>query len=305
MKEKTNLLILLTLLLAILLCACVKEGKGSFENSLTVYRPVKMEHRTNGELVHHEEISLGTNADPVQGAAYAISALSSDDNLDSVLPDGVEIVSAEQNGKTAKITMNAAYRALVGMEKTLTDYCITLTMCSIPQVDYVSIFVGSDLIESRLKASDVVMNNTVISNNEVGVRVYFPRLAGELGYEYRTITISDDIMPERFIMDELLSGPESEQLSIALPKNSVLLSVYTNGGICSVSFAEGFLSDKSLTIEDIQLSIYSIVYSLTSLSDVDSVQILVEGKQAGDIGSIDLSKPLTRKAGISGFAVVE
>lgn len=306
MKTKPNLLlILLILLLAILLCSCGKDGSGNFESSLSVYRPVKVEYRTDGELVRPEKVSLDENADPIQGAAYAISALSGNNNLDNILPDGVEIVSAEQSGKIAKVTMNAAYRALSGMEKTLTDYCITLTMCSIPQIDYVSFYVGSDLIESRLKASDVVMENTVVSKNEVGVRVYFPRITGGLGYEYRTITISDDIMPERFIMDELLKGPVSEQLSIALPKNSVLLSVYTNGGICSVSFAEGFLSDESLTIQDTQLSIYSIVYSLTGLADVDSVQILIEGKQAGDIDGLDLSKPLTRKTGISGFAVVE
>jgi len=298
-------LVPLVLLLAIFICACGREGSGSSDSTLSVYRPVKAEYRTGGELIRAEKVSLGENADPVQGAAYAISALSADDKLDSVLPDGVEIVSTEQNGKIAKVTMNAAYRAVCGMEKALVDYCIALTMCSIPKIDYVSIYVGSDLIESRLTAGDAVMKNTVVSSDEAGVRVYFPRLTGGLGYEYRTITVSGDSMPERLIMDELMAGPKSEQLSEALPKSTVPLSVYANGGICSISFAEGFLSDEALTDEDIQLSIYSIVNSLTGLADVDSVQILVEGREVSDIGGFDLSEPLSRKAGMSGFAVVE
>lgn len=295
----------LVLLLVILLCACGKDGSGSSGSTLSVYRPVKAEYRTNGELIRAEKISLGEDAEPVQGAAYAISALAVDDEMEAILPDGVEIVSAEQNGRVAKVTMNAAYRALDGMRKTIADYCITLTMCSIPQIDYVSIYVGADLIESHLAASDVILGNTVVSMDEAGVRVYFPRISGGLGYEYRTIAVSDDSIPERVIMDVLIAGPESEQLTEAFSKNPVLLSVYTNGGVCSVSFADSFLSDESLTVEEIQLSIYSIVNSLTSLADVDSVQILIEGKQAGDIGGFDVSKPLTRKTGISGSAVVE
>ena len=221
-------LIPLVLLLAILLCACGKDGSDNSGSTLTVYRPVKVEYRTTGELIRSEKISLGKDAEPVQGAAYAISALAVDDEMESILPDGVEIVSAEQNGRVAKVTMNASYRTLDGMRKTIADYCITLTMCSIPQVDYVSIYVGSDIIESHLTASDVILGNTVVSTDEAGVRVYFPHLSGGLGYEYRTITVSDDNIPERLIMDVLIAGPESEQLTAAFFKKPVLLSVYTN-----------------------------------------------------------------------------
>lgn len=306
MKTKTFYIIIpLFILLTISLCACEKDRSSSSGNTFSVYRPIKEEYRTGSELVRAEKVSLGDSADPVQGAAYAISAHSGDNELDAILPDGVEIVSAEQNGIIAKVLMNSAYKAISGMEKTITDYCITFTMCSVPQIDYVSIYVGSDLVESRLTASDVLVDNTVVSTNEAGVRVYFPRLNGGLGYEYQTITISDDSMPERLVMDKLFAGPESEQLDNALPEKSVLLSVYSNDGVCSVSFAEGFLADETLTDEDIQYALYSIVNSLTNLADVHSVQILVEGKKVESIGGVDISEPLTRKAGMSGSAVVE
>lgn len=299
-------LISIIIVLILILSSCGKEGGGSDSGVISVYRPLHEEYRTNGELVRSEKVEIGENADPLQAALYAISALPGSDQLMSILPDGVKIVSVERVGKSAKVSMSPSYISLHGMNKTIADYCITLTMCSISQIDYVSIYVGSDIIESNLTAGNAVLENNVLSPEVAKVRLYFPRLGESgLGYEYREITVSEDSLPERIIMDELLKGPESGSLTASLPDSAVLLSVFTNNGVCSVSFANGFLSGDELTPEQIGLSVYSIVNSLTSLSNVNSVQLLIEGKPTDYIGGIDVKQPLTRKAGMSGFAVID
>lgn len=294
------------LILILILSSCGKQGAGTNGETLSVYRPVKEEYRTGGELLRAEKISLDENADPLQAAVYAISAQPGSDELMPSLPDGVEIVSAELVGNIAKVTMNSAYLSCQGIDKTITDYCIALTICSISQIDYVSTYVGADMIESCLTAGDAVLENNLTSTEEVAVRVYYPLSGGDgLGYEYHTITLSDDSIPERLVMEELLNGPESTQLGDALPKDTVLLSVYMSGDVCSVSFADGFLSGDDLTDDQIRLAVYSIVDSLTSLTEVTSVQILIEGKQAGYLGDVDVSGPLKKTSNMSGFAVVE
>jgi germination protein M len=283
----------------LLLAACVGGKDSSGDSELSVYRVIKSEYLNSGELVRAEKLILDENADLVQSAANAFVSYPKDDETACALPEGVEITAAEQTGVVAKLTMNEAYRTLHGIEKTLADYCLTLTMCSLPDINYVSIYVGDEVVESRLSPDDIVLENTAVSADEVGVRIYFPNASGTgLGCEYRTVTLSDDSSAERLVMDALLSGPESENLAPALGADCVLLSVYTSGDICTVSFAEGFLSNESLSDTQIKLSIYSIVNSLTSLSEVTGVQFLIEGKPIQSIGGTDTSLPLSAKKSI-------
>ncbi|NCC68061.1 MAG: hypothetical protein EOM14_07695 [Clostridia bacterium] len=282
-----------------LLAACVGGKAGSGGSELSVYRVIKSEYLNSGELVRAEKLTLDENADSVQSAANAFVSYPKDDETACALPEGVEITSAEQTGVVAKLTMNEAYRTLRSIEKTLADYCLMLTMCSLPDINYVSIYVGDEVVESRLSPDDIVLENTVVSAEEVGVRVYFPNASGSgLGFEYRTVTLSEDSSAERLVMDALLAGPESENFAPALGDDCVLLAVYTSGDVCTVSFAEGFLSNESLSDTQIKLSLYSIVNSLTSLSEVTGVQFLIEGKPIQSIGGTDTSLPLSAKKSI-------
>lgn len=293
------------LILLLLLSSCAKDRTESNSDCLSVYRPIREELRTSGELVGYESIPLSENADPLQTAVYAIFAAPGDESL-MPLPEGIDIVSAERIGRSAKLSLSSGYLNLRGMDKTLADYCLALTFCSIPEINYISVYVGSDIIESRLEAGDVILKNNVLSPDQVSVRVYYPLIGYQgLAFEHRRINLRDDKLAERHVLDALIEGPLSGQLSPALPGDTVLLSVYTNNGVCSVSFAQGFLASESIDPNMAELSIYSVVNSLTSLSDVSAVQFLIEGKKTDYIAEINVSEALTRKKSLSGSAVAE
>ena len=128
------------------------------------------------------------------------------------------------------------------MKKTVLDYCITLTMCSIDGVDSVSTYVGNEVFESGMRAEDVLLKNTVESAQSAEIRLYFPSAEGKLRCEYRSISLEDESSPERAAADALTAGPESPELYPALPAGTVLLSVYTQDGVCFVSLSESFVS---------------------------------------------------------------
>ncbi|MEG1190647.1 MAG: GerMN domain-containing protein [Oscillospiraceae bacterium] len=295
----------LALILIFSLFACNEKkpiiGDG---NTISVYRLIKPEHQDGGRLLGSEEISLSDSADPVLGLVYALSRAPGDEKLTSALPKGVKILDAVLDGDTVTVYMNKAYLDLSGIQKTLADFCITLSMCSLKQVNYTSICVGSELITERLSSEDALLFDGVTSPDKVQIKLYFPKLSENLlSAEYRSITLNEDNSPEREILDELLRGTENPLLRSAIPKDTVLLSAYTQDGICTVSLSKAFLSEGRLSPEEAKLAVYSLVNSLTNLAGIESVKILIEGAEVQSIGKLDLSRPLERNKEIIGSAV--
>lgn len=307
---KKALIILLALSMLALLPACGGEavqddGDGSM---VAIYRLVREEYRSGGSVIRAETLPY-EDSDPeilVTGAAYALMSASGDPELTSALPRGVSIEEATLIGRTAYVCMDEAYLELSGIEKTITDACVTLTMCSIPQVDYAALHTRNEPASATLSTEDILLRNTMVSESTLELRLFFPKAEGEvLGAEYRQVSLEEDQTPERRVIDELLKGPESEALLPSIPGGVELLSVSTQDGLCTVSFTEDFLTGGSYDPQAIRLSVYSIVNSLTALSFVDQVQIYVRDNPEQLLGDLDISQPLSRRTSIIGSAVVE
>lgn len=272
----------LTLLLgfSLLLCGCSARGGDMSETSdIRICRLATQEQTAGNQLFFFEAVSIGAGEIAFDKAVSLLNSSPKDTRMSSVFPRGVEISSASLNEGVAALNMNRTYLELTGITKTIADYGMVITLCSIPGVSSVSIFCEGELLQSELSGNDVVLKNTVISDSEAELRLYFPKVSGEgLGYEYRKVRIGSDDSPERRIMDELLAGPESAELMPVFPSDTVPPSIYTQDKICSVNFSEGFLSEEDVTQEEAILAIDAIVSSLTSLADVDSVRILINGK---------------------------
>lgn len=291
--------------LCVLLCACGKEkapvvSTGSF----SVYRELRTEYQTNGELLRAEKVSLSAGDNPIEKAVEALGSTPEGDTLQCPIPSYVKIMGAELKDNCVTVTMNTAYLDVTGIDKSVLDGCITLTMCSIENVDYVNICVGSEVIASRLKTDDFLMFNAVTSANTAQVRLYFPKTTeNALGAEYHTVSYDENSSAERCILGILLGGPESSKLKRAFPMDTVLLSVYTQDGVCTVSLSDFTKESQNKSAEDAELAVYSIVDSLTAIAGVNSVQIQINGQQISNLWGFDLSHPLTRNENIIGSAV--
>ncbi len=275
-----KLFLALLLAFSLLLCGCSARGGDMSETGdIRICRLASQEQMSGNQLFSFEAVSIDAGEIAFDKAVSLLNSSPKDTRMNSVFPRGVEIVSADFYEGVAALNMNSAYLELTGITKTIADYGMVITLCSVPGVSSVSILCEGELLQSELSDNDVVLKNTVISDSEAELRLYFPKVSGEgLGYEYRKVRIGSDDSPERRIMDELLAGPESPELMPAFPPNTVPPSIYTQDKICSVNFSEGFLSEKDVTQEEAILTIDAIVSSLTSLADVDSVRILINGK---------------------------
>ena len=59
--------------------------------------------------------------------------------LDAVFPPGTRVLSWSLENGVASVELSAAYTGLMGMDLTLADYCVTLTLAQLPGVDGVRI----------------------------------------------------------------------------------------------------------------------------------------------------------------------
>ena len=291
--------------LCVLAAGCVSEAASTTPSaSLSVYRVLAPEYRTMGRLLQAEPVVLSENEASVQQAAEALSKSPSDTKLNNPLPEDVKIIKTERKENTVNVYFDSAYLDISGIDKTLADACVTLTMCSIEGVDFVSIFVGSETIGSSLSSEDFLLFDSIISSSKAQVRIYFPKSSEKaLGSEYRTVSFNDENSAEREILDALFDGPESSALKRAFPIGTIVTSVYTLEGVCSVSLSGVDLKDSSMTVADAKLAVYSVVNSLTSLSGIRSVQLLIDGNQAQSLWGFDISHALSRNENIIGSAV--
>ncbi|MEA4894843.1 MAG: GerMN domain-containing protein [Oscillospiraceae bacterium] len=298
-------LIPIVAVLSILACACTSNSVAvPSSSSFSVYRVISSDYRTGSDLLQSESVVITDDEELVSQAADALSKQPEDARLQSPLSSGVRLIDAVRKGNVAAVSVSSAYLDLSGMDKTIMDACITLTMCSIEGIDFVDICVGDEAIEKSLTAENFLLFDNIISPGKAQIRIYFPKTSEKaLGSEYRTISFDDENSAERKILDAIFEGPTGDNLKRAFPIGTIVMSVYTLDGVCSVSLSGVTPDDGSMSPYDAKLAVYSVVNSLTSLSGIKSVYILIDGKETQYLWGYDISRPLTRNDSIIGSTV--
>jgi len=114
----------------------------------------------------------------------------------------------------------------------------------------------------------------------------------------RMVAIRRELPPglgvARASLEELLRGEVPRGCDRPLPPGTELLGVSVEDGLAMVDFSEQLQAGFRGGSDNEQVTVYSIVNTLTSLPTIDEVQILVEGKKVNTIGGHhDISGPLT------------
>ena len=232
---------------------------------------------------------------PYQGEAETIPGLLSallagppqeEATLVSAIPAGTRVLSWSLDNRVAHVELSAAYAELVGIDLTLADYCITLTLTQLPGVDGVRITAnggGQSYRDRRaLYPEDVLFSGAEEVPVEVTAALYFRREGGNsLGYELRTFRLTEDNVPAKAVLTALIAGPEDTGLVPLLPAELTVRSAWVDEGACTANLSAHLLE---LPDEERALAVESIVETLRSLDTVEQVQLLIEGEPAEDFG---------------------
>lgn len=241
-------------------------------------------------------VSQAVGSAPYRGAADAESMLGAllagpaeNSGLTSPFPAGTRLVSWKRSGSILQVELSEEYGALTGVEQTLADYCVALTLVELDGVDGVRITVENGSHPRRiLRREDVVFSGVEEEPVEVTAMLCFRRAdSWELGAELRTFRLTESESVPLAVLEALLAGPSDPELVRLLPAGVEAYSARVDDGVCYADLSAALLEYVPDTEQEQELALRSITESLCSLSSVKSVQILVEGEPLERYGEVD------------------
>lgn len=200
------------------------------------------------------------------------------------------------------LRFSADYNALPNITEVLRRAAIVKTFCQLEQITAVEFYIGTQpLLTSGGKPVGMLTEKDFIDSTgentefyqEAKVAVYFANETGDALLESNLkITYDGTLSTERLILEQLMEGPVISDMQAVIPKGTVLNKVTIRDGICYVDFNEKFMETREgITAE---VAIYSIVNSLTELSNVYKVQFLINGEIKKTYQTLDFSSPFER-----------
>lgn len=179
------------------------------------------------------------------------------------------------------------YRELDSIEEVLVRASIVKTLTQMPGVEYVSFQVQGEPISDSagvaigMMGADTFIENTgneINTYEKVNLRLYFTNAEGNLLVEenQRNVVYSSNISLEKLVVEKLLEGPHTEGVYPTLNPDTKIVGVTVKDGTCYVNLSEEFLSQPYNVTSSV--TIYSITNSLVELSNINKVQISVNGE---------------------------
>lgn len=227
------------------------------------------------------------------------------DLLDALLPRlGLsDRYRCTQRGGILWVDLNETPGELIGIDRTLVQSCIVLTLIQLDDIEQVGVmeegkpFVGMEYV--LLTENDMLFSGAEEKPREVSVELYFPRLGGRgLGIEVRHLILTEEDDLYAAVTEALLDGPQLGELGTPFPAGTELLGTRLEDGVCYVNFSAALLTGDGADTRQQDLMLYSIVDTLGNLEAVSAVQILVEGEVPLTCGTTDTSRPLEPNLGL-------
>ena len=188
-----------------------------------------------------------------------------------------------------QLTMNfdGGYREMDNVKEVLTRAAIVRTLTQIDGVDYVSFTVQGEMLADSsgitigTMSSDLFIDNAgneINAYEKVNLHLYFANEDGTglVEENRRNVVYSSNISLEKLVVEKLVEGPVTEGVYPTVDPSTKIINVTVNDGICYVNLDESFLNQPYNTSAEV--TIYSITNSLVELSNVNKVQISINGE---------------------------
>ena len=135
--------------------------------------------------------------------------------------------------------------------------------------------------------ADMFVNNAGTQvekvESKVTLRLYFANETGDgLVAVNRELTHNADLsnVPmEKLVVEQLISGPASDETFPTVSPDTKLVNITVKDGVCYLTFDSAMLTAVDNVTTDV--TIYSIVNSLVELSNINKVQISIDGNKDG------------------------
>lgn len=95
--------------------------------------------------------------------------------------------------------------------------------------------------------------------------------------------------PYKTLVEYLIEKPKNEKLVSCIPEGTKVNNAVLKNNVIEIDLSKEFIENQNGGIEKAKLSIYSIVNTLTELNEVNSIKLLIEGKEVEKFKDLDLN----------------
>lgn len=254
------------------------------ESYLLYFRETELREAAGSDAIRAVPVCIKPQPETAEELAKALverlMEAPEDERLSSVLPEGTTLSSLEiQNGQ-AVLDFSRPYASLSGIELTLADYAVALTLAQLPEISSVKITVQGRELSYReqqvFRPEDVLLSPQEDVVSTVEVSLFFPDTTGKLVAEQRTLDLFEGDTQPGAVAQALEAGPESRELRPLFPEGFRVKTLRLEDEICYVNLSSQQIS--TLPKEEIRPMMEGLSRSLCSLEAVKQVEFLVDGE---------------------------
>lgn len=238
--------------------------------------------------VFSKEILIEEGDTALQLSALIEAMRTKQDDLEThaALDYDFSVLSVSLDGEQVIMNLDEKYLLLKPTTAVLIRAAIVRTLTQVEGVTCVSFQIaGTPLTDSAGNplgnlTADMFIDNAGTEINAyqtTTLTLYFADENGDmLVSEKREVEYNSNIALEKIVVEQLLVGPEKEGSYPMINPATTILSIAVKDGICYVNLSQDFLTQIYNVTSDVTL--YAITNSLVELTNVNKVQILVEGE---------------------------
>ena len=300
-------LLLFSLLLVIAGCGKGKAPNATSASDTALQADVYYISATTSDLIA-ETVTVPDDTRKGQLRFLIDRLISPPPGKESPLGIGTTLHSVMIQDDIAVLDFSKEFQNQDNLKNTLAPAAVAQTLCSLDYISGVHILVEgkeSNGTDGKplgvIRESDLVINKggSPSASPKTTLTLYFgDENADHLVPERRTIDISAGDTMEKIIVQELLKGPTEAGTIRTIPTEAKLLSIETKDNVCFVNFSKEFVAKHSGGSSAEQLTIFSIVNSLTELGTIDMVQFLIEGEKRETFIHMTFNEPIVRNSTI-------
>ncbi len=213
--------------------------------------------------------------------------------LKATLTSGINIINYSFDGEQITVSLGEKYKDLSTTTEVLTRAALVRSLTAIPDVKYVMLTInGEPAVDVNGNTIGIMTADMFVDNagtqqldavGTVTLQLYFANETGD-----GLVAISKDVehnadvsnVPmERVVIEQLIAGPSEGEAYPTINPSTKISSVTVRDGICYISFDSTFITAVNNVTSDV--TIYSIVNSLAELSNINKVQISIDGSTEG------------------------
>lgn len=284
-KRAGHFLPVAALVMGLLLCtACGNRQQTQEGVSYKIYYVNNEETK----IVEREYVSVTTDGELLlEELLEQLAHISEKMEYETLLGKEISVEGYTLENGLLTLDFDESYKNLRGTREILVRASIVRTLTQIPGVERMAFTVmGEQLTDAVGTVVGVMAADTFIENagneinayEKVDLKLYFANETGECLVEEnrRNVVYNSNISLEKLVVEKVVEGPMTEGAYPTVNPTTKIVSVTVKDGTCYVNLNNDFLNQPYNVASDV--TIYSITNSLVELSNVNRVQIAVNGE---------------------------